>query len=219
MVGNLGKARNSWGRLSCILIREGADPKVSEHYYKVVVQAVLLFGEETWVITPRMEQALDSFQHRVSRRITGRQPRRRRGGIWDYPPLAEAMGGEGFEGIRKYVTRMQNTVAQYILTRPIMNLCERSTWRPGVRVSRRWWEQVGIDFDGAKKRAAEAATVSELDLDLYSNADPGGEVESRGASGSSGLEWIGVDWSGAEWSGAEWSGVDRSGVGRNSNPP
>ena len=28
VVGNLGKARRSWGRLSRVLEREGADPKV-----------------------------------------------------------------------------------------------------------------------------------------------------------------------------------------------
>ena len=65
VVGNLGKARKSWGRLSQILSREGADLKVSGHFYKAVSQAVLLFGADTWVITPRMERDLDSFQHRV----------------------------------------------------------------------------------------------------------------------------------------------------------
>ena len=77
VVGNLGKARKSWGPLSRILIREGADPKVSGHFYKAVSQAVLLFGAEMWVLTPRMERALDSFHHRVARWITGRQSRRR----------------------------------------------------------------------------------------------------------------------------------------------
>ena len=56
-----------------------------------------------------------------------------------YPPLAEALGEAGLEGIRKSVTRRQNMVAQYIVTRPILDLCERATRRPGVRVSRRWW--------------------------------------------------------------------------------
>ena len=68
VVGNLGNARKSWGALSWILSREGVDPKVSGHFYKVVTQAVLLFGAETWVLTPRMERALDSFRHRVENR-------------------------------------------------------------------------------------------------------------------------------------------------------
>ena len=74
VVGNLGKARRSWGRLSGVLGREGADPKVSKYFYTAVTQAVLLFGAETWVLTPRMERAMDSFQSRIARKITGRQP-------------------------------------------------------------------------------------------------------------------------------------------------
>ena len=82
---------------------------------------------ETWVLTPRMERSLDRFQHRVLWRITGKQPRIRTDGISDYPPLDEAMGEVGFEGIRKLVTRRQNKFVQYIATQPILDLCERDT--------------------------------------------------------------------------------------------
>ena len=44
VVGNIGKAPKSWGRLSRILSREGADPKVLGNFYKAVAQAVFLFG-------------------------------------------------------------------------------------------------------------------------------------------------------------------------------
>ena len=44
VVGNLGKARKSWGRLSQILILEGEDPKVSGNFYKAMAQAVFMFG-------------------------------------------------------------------------------------------------------------------------------------------------------------------------------
>ena len=53
VVGNLGKTRNIWGRFSQILSREGADLKVSIYFYKSVSQVVLLFGEETLVLTPQ----------------------------------------------------------------------------------------------------------------------------------------------------------------------
>ena len=135
VVGNLGKARKSWGRLSRMLSREGADLQVSGNLYKAVSQAVFLFGEETWVLTPRMERALDSFQHRVARWLTGRQTRRQGDGSWAYPPLEEEMGEAGFKGIRKSVPRRQNMAAQYIVTRPIVDLCEWSTRQPGSRVS------------------------------------------------------------------------------------
>ena len=98
--GKLHKERKIWGRMSRILIQEGADTKVPGHFFKAVVQSVLMFGDETWVLIPRTERDLSSFQHRVTRRLTGRQPRRRGDGSWDYPLLATAMTEAGFEEIR-----------------------------------------------------------------------------------------------------------------------
>ena len=137
----------------------------------------MLFGAEMWVLTQRMERALEIFLSRVTRRITGKQPRQRTDGIWDYPHLAEALGEAGLEGIRTLVTRRQKTVAQYITTQTILELCEKATWRLGARVSWRWREQDGIDSEGAKKRAVEKMTISEPDL------EEAAEVESNGDSG------------------------------------
>ena len=61
VASNLQKSRKSWGQMSRILIREGADPKVSGHFFKAVVQVVLLFGAGTWVLTCKMDQALNRF--------------------------------------------------------------------------------------------------------------------------------------------------------------
>ena len=49
---NLYKAQNRCSCLSIILGREGADPRTTGHFYIAVVQEVLLFGVETWVVTP-----------------------------------------------------------------------------------------------------------------------------------------------------------------------
>ena len=81
VVGNLGKLRRSWGHLSRVLGREGVDPKVLRAFYIAMTQALFLFGLETWVLTSRMEKALDSFHSRVARKITGIQPWQRKDGI------------------------------------------------------------------------------------------------------------------------------------------
>ena len=47
VAGNQGKARKIWGRMQRILIREGANKRVSGNFFKSVVQQVLLFGAET----------------------------------------------------------------------------------------------------------------------------------------------------------------------------
>ena len=124
VAGNLAKAQKSWGRLQGILSREGATKRVSGHFFKAVVQQVLLFGAETWVVSPMMEQALSEFLHGAARRLTGRQPRRGRGGKWHYPSLEGPMKEAGLTDIQTSIERRQNTVAQYIATRPLLDLCE-----------------------------------------------------------------------------------------------
>ena len=91
VAGKIKKAQKNWGRLAWVLGREGAEPKVSRTFYIAMTQQVLLFGAETWVLTKNMESALDAFQGRVARTLTGRQPRRRRDGRWFYPSLAGEM--------------------------------------------------------------------------------------------------------------------------------
>ena len=46
-----------------ILVMEGADKRTAGRFYVAVVQAVLLFGSETWVLTPQLEKALAGFHH------------------------------------------------------------------------------------------------------------------------------------------------------------
>ena len=88
----------------------------------------------------------------------------------------------------------QNTVTQYISTRPLLDLCEGARQREGVQVTFRWWEQSGIDWEKAKAKETE----TELTSGSESGADTEGEeVTKRRASGSSGAEWIGA--SADEW--------------------
>ena len=103
------------------------------------------------MLTVRMEAALDAFQGRVSRRLTGRLPRRGRDGKWQHLPLAGAIKDAGIVRARTSVLRRQNTVAQFVATRPILVICEGTERRGGTRVPQRWWEQTGIDWRMARE--------------------------------------------------------------------
>ena len=50
--GNLKKARRVWARISRVLRVENASPRVCGMFYKGTVQSMLLFGSETWCLTP-----------------------------------------------------------------------------------------------------------------------------------------------------------------------
>ena len=131
---NLRRARQKWARLTHIFIREGADAHKSGYIYLEVVQLVLMYGSETWVLTPCMKRVLDRFHHRVDLRLTGWQPWKGRDRGWVYPPMEDVMTDVGLQELETYVYRHQNKVAQYIATRPIVGLCLASKRRPGARV-------------------------------------------------------------------------------------
>ena len=65
-----------------------------------------------------------------------------------------------------------------------------------MRVSRRWWDQKGIDWKTAKERAAETDSESESEMESEAEAEVEAEEEERstssGVSGSSGAEWSGA---------------------------
>ena len=66
----LKKVRQVWGRLGKLLQREGMEPEVSEKLYHTVVQAVLLFGVETWVLLAPMMKSLEEENVSFLRQVT-----------------------------------------------------------------------------------------------------------------------------------------------------
>ena len=68
-----------------------------------------------------------------------------------------------------YVLKRQNTVAQYIVSRPILDLCKETVRRYGAGVYRIWWEKEGLDLAGTR-----AAVAAEADVE---GGSEGGGVE------------------------------------------
>jgi exonuclease III len=119
---NLKKAKSKWALISRPLLKTGVAPKFVGMFYKAIVQSVLLYGCETWVITPPMLKILEGFHHRIARRITNKMPHLQHG-TWVYPPLQEALTEAGLFPIATYISRRQSTIAQYLAGRPIHQLC------------------------------------------------------------------------------------------------
>ena len=159
MVRNLSQAKTVWRRMSHILSREGVKPRVKGLFFKAVIQVVLLFGAETWVVTPRMVTTPGGVQTQVARRLTVELPRRTTEGTWKYNSATAAREAAGFLTMEEYVRRLQNTVTQYISTRSLLDMCEGSERDPGARVRMRWREQEVIYLSG--EREAAVAVVEE----------------------------------------------------------
>jgi hypothetical protein len=74
-----------------------------------------------------MLKALDSFHHKIARRISNMMPVREANDTWYYPPILLALETAGLFTIAEYVERQQGTLAQYVINCPIMRLCQQQT--------------------------------------------------------------------------------------------
>ena len=77
VIANIWKARKSWSRMYWILGWEDVDTRTLGNFYIAVVQSILLFGSDTWVVTPRIKRILEGFRHMVARQILSNMPRLR----------------------------------------------------------------------------------------------------------------------------------------------
>ena len=104
---NVTKARGRWAQVAKVLTAEGAPPKACAMFYKAIVQTVLLFGSETWVITNQMMEKLRGFHYRVASQICRKRPRQLSDGTWVYPSTKEVLTHCGLFPMEEYVKRRQ----------------------------------------------------------------------------------------------------------------
>ena len=63
----------------------------------------------------------------------------------------------GFETMETYIWRSQNTVAQYIVTGSLLDLCGDMKSKKGAWMGMRWQKKACIDLAGERETAAAAA--------------------------------------------------------------
>ena len=78
----------------------------------------------------------------------------------------------GLEEIRVYIACCENTVAQKIATRPIMELCLAVEWKMGIKLLQIWLEQptiriLGVRAEQASSEMGEETGMEESEGDIY----------------------------------------------------
>jgi hypothetical protein len=140
---NLKRAKGKWGSICRILSNEGASPKIMGTFYKTIVQSVLLYGSESWVLTKPMIKKLQSFHRRCARYITGMHIRPNDpndlDGEWTYPPTATVLEAAGLWPILEYIRRRRETVLRFASERYIYRKCLASSPLANTRNLLVWW--------------------------------------------------------------------------------
>jgi len=139
---NLRRARYKWHKLSKLLHREGANPRIFGILYKAVVQTVSLLGCESWTVTDAMWTALKGFHHQAVRRMADVMACRGPSGVWVYPSLEEALKKAGVHTMEHCVSKRQQHMVDCISARPIWAHCMAASRQPATFPRTVcWWDQ------------------------------------------------------------------------------
>ena len=155
----LKKARKKWNSIASILKREGANAKTMATFYRTIVQAVLLYGAESWCVSKTNLRKLRAFHHRACRYMTGKHIRKIGEGKWEYPDHEQLRKSCQLLRIEEYVERRKQNLRTF-LTEERKELWEevRKT-RPPARDVKKilWWEQNLVSDERGNKEGDEGA--------------------------------------------------------------
>ena len=68
-------------------------------------------------------------------------PQRGPDGKWSYPPTADVLAEVGLHTVEEYIVKRRQTIADYIVGRPILEACRGGTQKRGSARHQYWWEQ------------------------------------------------------------------------------
>ena len=88
----------------------GATVQAQGRINNAVVQSVLLYGSESWVVTGYMLKVLKGLQNWVEIRIMGMMAQSKMIREWECPPVSETMYTDGLYPIKEYIQRRQATI-------------------------------------------------------------------------------------------------------------
>ena len=101
----LRKARGTLARVGQVLQAENVPPWVAAKFYKAVVQAVLLYGSEMWVLSTAALTSLEGFHiHAAYRMAVRHKPRRGPGNRWIYRKSKDVLEECGMNTLEEYIT-------------------------------------------------------------------------------------------------------------------
>ncbi|KAL7532578.1 hypothetical protein ACHAXR_004714 [Thalassiosira sp. AJA248-18] len=107
------KGTKFWARISRALRTENSSPQVCRRFYKATVQVVLLFGSETWNITPTATKSLEGFHMRTAWRMASdNKPYREPDGTRTHLLAEDALEEVGMHTITYFVEVRRQTRAK-----------------------------------------------------------------------------------------------------------
>ena len=120
--------------------------KVMAKFYLTIVQAVLLYGSDSWVIKRRDQDALRSFHRRAVRYMTGQHIRKLES-QWTYPNHESLLKECGLLELDVYIARRRGTLRKYLEDNKLGLLQAAEKTKKHAKDPNRimWWNQYYLD--------------------------------------------------------------------------
>ena len=134
-----------------------------------IVQAVLLYGVDSWVITEKNWKKLRAFHNRALRYMTGRHIKKKEDGTWEHPCHVDLQWQCGLFSIETYIERRRGTLRKYLEENRKELMEETSKTTTPARNPNKilWWKQKFISKEEMtektnfwKKRRHEMTTIN-----------------------------------------------------------
>jgi hypothetical protein len=110
---NISKATHTWFRMYRILSSDANDSITMACFYLAVVQAKLLYGSETWVLSRHLRDHLKRFHARCACYMAHCHICHVPDGTWEYPPTSEVLESCGLSTIEMYIVRCKTTLLNH----------------------------------------------------------------------------------------------------------
>jgi hypothetical protein len=129
----LCKVQGTWARVGQVLRKENARPTTSAKFYQAIMQFVLLYRSETWVLSKVVSARLDGFHiHVVNWMAKEHVPHQGPHHQWVYPSSNKVLVECGMHTIQYYIDVQQQTIARYVVDCNIFAECREADQRHGL---------------------------------------------------------------------------------------
>ncbi len=143
----LRKARATWVCVGQVLWSENASPFIAAQFYQAIVQAILLYGSKTWVISRTALARLQGFHIQAAYQMAKtNKPKHGPGNVWEYPRSEDVLKEYGMKRMEEYIRICWQTIATYVATHLILAECRRGERQRGA-VPHQWWWELPMDLD------------------------------------------------------------------------
>ena len=163
----LKKARATWGRIGKILkIKTDSNIRIMSIFYKVIIQTILLYGSESWVINEKVRDKLRTFHNRCARFITGCFITKEEDGTWIFPETKKTLQLAHLLTVDDYITKRRDTIFNYAMGTEIYSKCKSAADIFKSDNKLEWWRDKNSFCVEITDSEFDVAEIPELGADL-----------------------------------------------------